>query len=230
MKLTWPYQASATGPFALRSTADNGGNGTGSVDELFQDLLQAELAEWQRIVSAEEIIADLDGTPTWKYDQDDVPSHRQTAHTPVAPKGGTEQSNDRQSILDKITRIARAYGVDHNLVREVVRAESNFNPYAVSRAGAKGLMQLMESTAKALQIRNVYDPEQNISGGTRYLRDLLNRYDGNVKVALAAYNAGPGRINRLGIDTDEELEAKYDQLPEETQRYVSRIMKRLNQS
>jgi soluble lytic murein transglycosylase-like protein len=230
MKLTSAYQAIGTGQPGVRSTADNGLTSAGSVDELFQNLLQAELAEWQRIVSAEEIIADLDGTPTWKFDEDSVSSQRQTVRTPDAVEGGTEQTNVRQSILDKITRIAKAYGVDHNLVREVVRAESNFNPYAVSRAGAKGLMQLMDRTAKALHVRNVYDPEQNIAGGTKYLRALLNRYDGNVKVALAAYNAGPGRINRLGIDTDEELEAKYDQLPEETQRYVSKIMKRLHQS
>jgi soluble lytic murein transglycosylase-like protein len=225
MKLTSAYQAIGTGQPVVRAAADNGLTGTGSVDELFQDLLQAELAEWQRIISAEEIIADLDGTPTWKYDQDSVSANRQTVQNP-----DVKQTDTRQSILDKIARIAKAYGVDHNLVREVVRAESNFNPNAVSRAGAKGLMQLMDRTAQALHVRNVYDPEQNLAGGTKYLRSLLDRYDGNVKVALAAYNAGPGRISRLGIDTDEELEAKYDQLPEETQRYVSKIMQRLHQS
>jgi soluble lytic murein transglycosylase-like protein len=130
-------------------------------------------------------------------------------------------------ISEKINKIATAYGVDPDLVREVVRAESNFNPNAVSRAGAKGLMQLMDSTARMLRVRNVFDPEQNIAGGTKYLRDLLNRYNGNVKVALAAYNAGPGRIKQLGIDTDEELEAKADLLPQETQRYVAKITSRL---
>jgi soluble lytic murein transglycosylase-like protein len=132
-----------------------------------------------------------------------------------------------QGILDKISRVARSYGVDENLVREVVRAESNFNPNAVSRAGAKGLMQLMDATAKSLHVRNVYNPDDNLAGGTKYLRGLLDRYDGNVKVALAAYNAGPGRISRLGIDTDDELEQKYELLPQETQRYVDKIMKRL---
>jgi soluble lytic murein transglycosylase-like protein len=89
-------------------------------------------------------------------------------------------------------------------------------------------MQLMDSTARAMHVRNVYNPDENLAGGTRYLRSLLDKYDGNVKVALAAYNAGPGRIDRLGIDTDEELEARYDQLPRETQRYVAKIMQRLN--
>jgi soluble lytic murein transglycosylase-like protein len=193
-------------------------------------LLQAELAESQPVVSAEEIIADLDGTPTWQFGEKSAPFNSQATEPSSAGKGGNGQPETRQSIMEKITRIARAYGVDHNLVREVIRAESNFNPYAVSRAGAKGLMQLMESTAKALNVDNVYDPEQNIAGGTKYLRHLLNRYNGNVKVALAAYNAGPGRIRRLGIDTDAELEAKYDQLPQETQRYVAKIVDRLNRS
>ena len=88
-------------------------------------------------------------------------------------------------------------------------------------------MQLMDSTARMLRVRNAYDPEQNLVGGTKYLRDLLQRFDGNVKVALAAYNAGPGRIQKLGIDTDEELEAKFSLLPQETQRYVEKITQRL---
>jgi soluble lytic murein transglycosylase-like protein len=192
-------------------------------DGLFQDVLQAEVAQWQRVVSAEEVLADLDGSPTLQYSEGEE-------YSLYAANRVTAQSTEpgkNQTILEKINRIAQAYGVDNDLVREVVRAESNFNPNAVSRAGAKGLMQLMDSTARMLKVRNAYDPEQNLAGGTKYLRDLLNRYNGHVKVALAAYNAGPGRIQKLGIDTDEELEAKYDQLPQETQRYVEKITRRL---
>jgi soluble lytic murein transglycosylase-like protein len=212
----------------LHTTLQPRMNGTGTApdplggDGLFSDLLQAELASGQRVIAAEEILAELDGSPDWEFDRafgdgSSLDAER-TAQTPVS----------RQSILNKISDVARTFGVDEDLVREVVRAESNFNPNAVSRAGAKGLMQLMDSTARAMHVRNAYNPDENLAGGTRYLRSLLDRYDGNVKVALAAYNAGPGRIDRLGIDTDEELEARYDQLPRETQRYVAKIMQRLN--
>ncbi|MFY0543052.1 lytic transglycosylase domain-containing protein [Brevibacillus sp. H7] len=183
---------------------------------LFQELLEAEAAEWQRVISAEEVLADLDGTPSSQ-------SHENTTSSRLVPF-------QRHAILEKIDRIAKAYNVDSELVREVVRAESNFNPNAVSRAGAKGLMQLMDGTARMLRVRDAYDPDENLAGGTKYLRDLLSRYDGHVKVALAAYNAGPGRLQRLGISTDEELEAKYEQLPLETQRYVAKISQRLGQS
>ncbi|QQE72765.1 lytic transglycosylase domain-containing protein [Brevibacillus composti] len=186
----------------------------------FADVLQAELASGQRVIRAEQIMAELDGSPDWNFERliGTYPS-KSDGQTSAAPQG----------IMEKIGKVARSYGVDEALVREVVRAESNFNPHAVSRAGAKGLMQLMDATAKSLKVRDVYNPDENLAGGTKYLRELLDRYDGNVKVALAAYNAGPGRISRLGIDTDDELEERFSQLPVETQRYVDKIMKRLDQ-
>lgn len=199
-----------------------------AVDEgMFSDVLQAELAAGQRVITAEEIIAELDGSPQWHFPQqgfdkhlDDSPSANGATNGRVTPS--------TSEVLEKIDRMARSIGVDKNLVREVVRAESNFNPNALSRAGAKGLMQLMDPTARAMNVRNAYNPDENLAGGTKYLKSLLDRYDGNVKVALAAYNAGPGRISRLGIDSDMELEEKYDQLPQETQRYVEKIMNRLH--
>lgn len=97
-----------------------------------------------------------------------------------------------------IRKHARREGLNEALVRAVVRKESGFNPCAVSRAGARGLMQLMPETAEHLGVGDPFDPEQNLAGGSRFLKMLLDRYGGNLSLALGAYNAGPGRVDRLG--------------------------------
>lgn len=111
-----------------------------------------------------------------------------------------------------IAKASSRYGVDAGLIKAVIKAESNFNPNAVSSAGARGLMQLMPATARGLGVSNSFDPEQNIMAGTRFLRDLLDRYSGNLDSTLAAYNWGPGNVDKHP-----------DRLPRETRNYLTRV-------
>jgi soluble lytic murein transglycosylase-like protein len=97
-----------------------------------------------------------------------------------------------------IAETAERYGVEFSLVKAMIRAESAFDPFAVSKKGALGLMQLMPETARVRGVRNAFVPAENIDGGIRHLRLLLDRYDGNVVLAVAAYNAGAGRVDGAG--------------------------------
>ncbi|WP_305953883.1 lytic transglycosylase domain-containing protein [Paenibacillus sp. FSL A5-0031] len=134
-------------------------------------------------------------------------------------------SNSSPSAYDELIQQASAkYGVDSSLIQAVIKTESGFNADAQSGSGAKGLMQLMDGTARGLGVSNSFDPAQNIDGGTKYLSMLLNKYNGHEQVALAAYNAGPGRVDRAGIKTNEQLIENLEALPEETQRYVAKVL------
>lgn len=128
----------------------------------------------------------------------------------ILPKNFGDRSKiNLESIINKA---AVKYDVDPDLIRSVIKAESNYDEKATSPKGAMGLMQLMPDTARDLGVQNAYDVEENVMGGTRYLKTLLDRYNGHVDLALAAYNWGMGN-----------LEKKPDCLPAETVTYISRI-------
>ena len=120
----------------------------------------------------------------------------------------------RSEINNLIDKYSVESGLDADFVKAVINQESGFNPNATSKCGAMGLMQLMPGTAQGLGVTNAYDPEQNIQGGTKYLKGLMDRFDNNKSLALAAYNAGPNAVK------------KYGGIPpyQETQNYVKSVL------
>ena len=152
--------------------------------------------------------------PAWRADASPAVERR------IAPKAASasNSSQSQNAVRQHIQVAATRFGVDRNLVDAVAWQESRYNPRALSTAGAMGVMQLMPGTARQLGVRNPQDVEQNVVGGTAYLRQQLERFGNNVPLALAAYNAGPGAV------------MKYGGIPpyRETQDYVRQIMQRLS--
>lgn len=145
---------------------------------------------------------------------------RQDGNAPLDPFGSGASVPgfpSQTAVSGLIEKAAAAFGIDKTLFDSLVQAESDYNPGCVSNKGAMGLTQLMPGTARSLGVNDPMDPEQNLMGGAKYLAGLLKRFEGNERLALAAYNAGPGAV------------AKYGGVPpyQETQRYVEKIMSRV---
>lgn len=152
--------------------------------------------------------------PAWRTDAPPVIAGQSAPKAdPVA-----DSAQSQNTVRQHIEAAAIRFGVDRNLVDAVAWQESRYNPRARSTAGALGVMQLMPGTARQLGVHNPHDAEQNVVGGTAYLRQQLERFGNNVPLALAAYNAGPGAVK------------KYGGIPpyRETQNYVRQIMRRLS--
>ncbi len=143
-----------------------------------------------------------------KLDYDELPS--------LSPSSSS--LNRIQKFDEIISKVANAFGLNESIIRSIILAESAGNEFALSKAKAKGLMQLMDNTAQDMGVSNVWNPEQNIFGGTKYFAQLLRQYNGDLKLALAAYNAGPANVD------------KYNDIPpfEETKNYVARVLGYLN--
>ncbi len=139
-------------------------------------------------------------------------------NTTIPIKPGTKSLERLNKYDDLINKAAQKYGVEKNLIKSVILTESAGKEDAVSSAKAKGLMQLMDQTAKDLGVQNIWDPGENIMGGTKYLSEMLRQYNGDINLALAGYNAGPGNVD------------KFKGVPpfEETKNYITRVTGYLN--
>ncbi len=195
-------------------------------EKIYTDMLDLEYA---KIISnnasfglAEQIVKQIDqmssepgmmktlqdiGNQPWMIDHRLVPG-QQTLHTTTSL---TRRVAHWNTFIDEAST---SYNIDRSLISAVIAQESAGNPYAVSRAGAKGLMQLIDSTAQDLGVKHVFNPRENIMAGTKYLEQLLKEFKGNETLALASYNAGPGAVK------------KYGGIPpyRETQNYVARVL------
>lgn len=186
---------------ALRNMTGLSNNTKSTNHDVFSAMLETELME------LEVMLNEKAGTSS-------------TSFLPVKPGSAVSIAPASIKVEDReleqtIQRAADKYGLNPELIKAVIKQESNFNPGAKSHAGAMGLMQLMPETARSLGVDNPYDPIQNIDGGAKYLKQMVDRYNGDVRLALAAYNAGPGNVD------------KYGGIPpfKETQAYVTTITK-----
>ncbi|MDA8213317.1 MAG: lytic transglycosylase domain-containing protein [Clostridia bacterium] len=202
-----------------------------NLESLLMLVRMQQLQQLQGIFSPEETQKSLDSNPfsfaeilagllgesaLFQGSESSLGNLTNSANTNTAPPQ-TEKAGDTNNLTDLdaiFENFASQYRLQPHLLKSVAKIESNFDPQAISKAGAQGIMQLMPKTAEGLGVKDTFDPIENIEGGAKYLRQLLDRFDNNISLALAAYNAGPGAVN------------KYGGIPpyKETQNYVKKVM------
>lgn len=208
------------------SRAGSGGHGS-IADILYRSTVKLIEAKYQKVDGADQKAVSQLPTRTVRHipiktapepvslpkQTDPVILKEEPVIAPLKPRATSSHSKIMERFGPLIEAAAEETKLDSTLIASVIHAESHGNPKAVSAAGAKGLMQLMDATAEDLGVKDSLDPEQNIMGGSRFLKKLIDRYQ-DIKLALAAYNAGPGNVD------------KYGGLPpfEETQNYVTKVM------
>ncbi|MCC0657943.1 lytic transglycosylase domain-containing protein [Clostridioides sp. ES-S-0123-01] len=133
----------------------------------------------------------------------------------------TKDKNLKSRIESAVEQASKKYNVDANLIKAIIKVESDFNPNTVSSAGAKGLMQLMPENCKDLGVTDPFNIEQNIDAGTRHIKEYIDMFGGSIEMGLMAYNGGPGRMKSRGVESISDLY----KMPKETQNYIPKVMK-----
>lgn len=195
---------------AMRETVPEGGLFKRGVEMdifqgIFDDEISSRVASRHQIGFADLIFKQLSGKLNLGVPIEEILKQANEAkikakelQKPMEPNFLPGQAKTGQSIQSIIEKAAKNYDIDPHLIKAVIKHESNGDPMAVSAKGAKGLMQLMDSTANMLGVEDPFNPEENIMGGAKYLKDLLLQFDNDIELALASYNAGPGAVQKYG--------------------------------
>lgn len=189
-----------------------------------EDLAAASIGNLNGIASAKSNVGRIGQKYATGQNLEDIPMILNDNYVNFARNSNSISHNrsdvDMQKIYNAVDAASKKYGVDSNLILAIINQESNFDPYATSGAGAAGLMQIMPQNFSSLGITDKFDVNQNVNGGTKLLKEYLNQFDGNMEMALMAYNGGPGTMQKRGVSSAADLY----KMPQETRNYVPKVM------